>query len=709
MRQITHQDQHHKSHNRRVGGVGKSQHGSDSHIPFQQQQQQQQQHMDNSRVPSHSMKVSRQSFHVASSSEGNGVYGSSMVNTRVIPSKKYATSISDHTPPTDQPPSAPQQQVDYYSKAALANNESLINDPGDRVPPSGASSPSSTPNSTLSKIHHVQMQQDVLLQASSSDSRLLRTDSQSSADSGTASLEASKSDIVLYQESGSSITPNGVTKHHVGGGGGGGGGVGQNMKRLTKTPGVGKEREKQSSLASVYNKYHPADSALSMVAGGDTARVLQHPRSSGSSSSSSSVAARAAMFNLNLNNSGNTTTAASSSDMNSPSQPSSLQQGNKAESSSPHHTSSTKSNSKRTKAPSPKSINRSSEGVPSGESNSSNSSQTGKTGVTEDNVMGGGYHDNNSRRRMEGLDSRSSSIEELSQINEKEAEEQSEGEEEVDAGRHTLLIKPEATKSSTMSAAVQQQQHHMTGNYGKIPGPHPHQQQGPPPPSYPSSSSQQAPPPPPSAAAAQIQQHTHHHPSHHHSGGEPHHPPPPPYPPYMFTTSLSQGAAGLSQGLSQGGGGAPQLSQGLPPTYPAYDQHYPGRSEIAMYPPPPSMAGAKYSTRGAVGMPRQHHHISPPHGSQQYEGQPQSQAPPYPGAPGTQQQPKHQSVSYQMSHDSRTGVHMMGGGQQLPPHLLSHDIQLHHRPVPYLVSSNIVSLAHDAAGKGDINTLVSAV
>ena len=184
--------------------------------------------------------------------------------------------------------------------------------------------------------------------------------------------------------------------------------------------------------------------------------------------------------------------------------------------------------------------------------------------------------------------------------------------------------------------------------------------------------------------------------------------------------SLSQGASGLSQSLSQGAGGSQvpglpnqQLSQGLPPNYQAYEQHYPpGRGDLgaAMYPPPPApppvQGGGKYVGRGGgVGVPRQHpHHISPPHSSLLYEQQPQ--APPYATPPSTQQHPpKHQSMGYPMSHDSRPGVHMQ---PQLPPHMMSHDIPLHHRNVPpYLVSSAVVGMAHDAAGKGDINTLVS--
>ena len=40
--------------------------------------------------------------------------------------------------------------------------------------------------------------------------------------------------------------------------------------------------------------------------------------------------------------------------------------------------------------------------------------------------------------------------------------------------------------------------------------------------------------------------------------------------------------------------------------------------------------------------------------------------------------------------------------------MMSHDIPLHHRNVPlYLMSSAVVGMAHEAAGKGDINTLVS--
>ena len=658
MRHVAHSDQHHKSHNRRVGGVGKSQHGSDSHVPFQQLK-------DNSRVQPHSVKVSRQPFHV-SSNEGNTGYSSSVVNTRVIPSKKYATPVSDHSP-TERP----SQYSDHYPPAES------FNDPGDRGSPSGASSPSSTPNSTLSKHHHIQMQHEAL-QASHSDSRLLRTDSQSSGDSGTSSLEASKSDIVLYQDhGGSASTPNGTTRVHMGS-------VSLsvqnalNMKHSGKTPGVGKEREKQSSLASVTNKYHPTDTSNAIGDNAPPPRVLQQPRSS---ALTSNVASRVAMFNLNLNNSGNLANNASP-DTNSPGQPSSLH-GNQMQMESSNWSNQTSpprgNSSKGIKTPSPKTTTRSPEMVESG------------NGVaTDDNVIGGDFQGSNGAgRKREGMDSRSSSIEELSQINVEEREEnESEGEEDIDGGRHQLFFKPEATKSA--------QQH--IGSYGKPP-------QGPPPPSYPSSTASVPQPPPPAAPPLQPQ-HPHHHASHHHSS-EPHHPPPPTYPPYMFT-NLSQG--GLSQNLSQGGSQVPSqpLSQGLLPNYQAYEQHYPGRSDLAtsMYPPPPPppvQGGGKYVSRS--GVPRQHHHISPPHGSQQYEQQPQ--APPYATPPSTQQQPpKH---GYPMSHDSRPGVHMISSGQpQLPPHILSHDIPLHHRNVPpYLVSGNVMALAHDAAGKGDINTLVS--
>ena len=658
MRHVPHPDQHHKSHNRRVGGVGKSQHGADSHVPFQQLK-------DNSRVQPHSVKVSsRQPFHVTSSDSNSG-YSSSLVNTRVIPSKKYATPVSDHSPSDHYPPAE------------------SFNDPGDRGSPSGASSPSSTPNSTLSKLHHVQMQQEAL-QASHSDSRLLRTDSQSSGDSGTCSLEASKSDTILHHDGCSMSAPNGTTKVHMGN-------VSLsvhnalNMKHSGKTPGVGKEREKQSSLASVTNKYHPADTSNGV---GDThppPRVLQQPRSS---ASASSVASKVAIFNLNLNNSGNLPLPNNSHDTNSPGQPSSLH-GNQTESNSSNQTSPPKSSSKGVKTPSPKMTIRSPEMAPAGE--------YGGHGSTTDE---GGEYQGNSGGRKEGMDSRSSSVEELSQINVEEmGENENEGDEDTDGGRHMLVIKPEATKST---------QH--IGGYGKPP-------QGPPPPGYPSSTASVPQPPPPAPA---LQQHLQHHTSHHHTS-EPHHQPPPPtYPPYMFTMSLSQGASGLSQSLSQGAGGnqvpglpSQQLSQVLPPNYQAYEQHYPpGRGDLgaAMYPPPPApppvQGGGKYVSRGGGGgVPRQHpHHISPPHSSQQYEQQPQ--APPYVTPPSTQQQPpKHQSMGYPMSHDSRPGVHMQ---PQLPPHMMSHDIPLHHRNVPsYLVSSAVVGMAHEAAGKGDINTLVS--
>ena len=652
MRYVTHPDQHHKSHNRRMGGVGKSQHGADSHVPFQQLK-------DNSRVQPHSVKVSRQPFHV-SSGDGNSGYSSSVVNTRVIPSKKYATPVSDHSPSDHYPPAE------------------SFNDPGDRGSPSGASTPSSTPNSTLNKLHHMQMQQEAL-QASHSDSRLLRTDSQSSGDSGMSSLEASKSDTILHHDGGSISAPNGTTKVHMGN-------VSLsvhnalNMKHSGKTPGVGKEREKQSSLASVANKYHPSDASNGVGDMAPPPRVLQQPRSS---ASAPSVASKVAMFNLNLNNSGNSTN--DSHNTSSPGQPSSLHGNHQMESNSSNQTSPQKSSSKGVKTPSPKTTIRSPEMAPTGDSGS----------ATDDRNDGG---------RREGMDSRSSSVEELSQINvEESGENENEGEvEETDGGRHRLVIKPEATKSAQ----------HM-GGYGKQP-------QGPPPPGYPSSTGS-IPQPPPAAPATlpQLQQHPGHHATHHHTS-EPHHQPPPPtYPPYMFT-SLSQGASGLSQSLSQGAGGSQvplpsqQLSQGLPPNYQTYEQHYPpGRGDLAtaMYPPapapPPIQGSGKYVSRGgSVGVSRQHpHHISPPHGSQQYEQQPQ--APPYVTPPSTQQQPpKHQ---YPISHDSRPAVHMQ---PQLPPpsHMMPHDIPLLHRNLPsYRVSSAVVGMAHEAAGKGDINTLVSNV
>ena len=663
--------QHHKTQTRRVGGVGKSQHVSDSHVPFQQHTK------DGSRAPpshSHSTKVSRQSFHVTSS-EGSGGYSSSVVNSRVVPSKKYATPISDHAP-TERPHNA-HQQSDYYSQQVSANDPP--NDPGDRVPPSGASSPSSTPNSTLGKIHHMQVQQE-MLQSSHSDSRLLRTDSQSSADSGMASLETSKSDVILYQDGSAPSLGNGSTK-----------GLQNaiNAKHSLKTPGVGKEREKQSSssLASVYNKYHPGGDGSANVGGEMTSsgqpRVLHHPIKSGMTS----VAARAAMFNLNLNNSGNAA-ATASFNVNSPGQQPLSLQGSQAESpNSSHHSSPSKSSSKGVKTPSPKTTARSPETANSSEFNGY-SSHTGETGMTEND----GSHAN-----VGGMDSRSSSIEELSQINVEEKEAgQSEGEEDTDGGRHGLIVKPEATKSTAVPS-----QQHMGGAGGYIK----QSLQGPPPPGYPSSSApsssmpQQAPPP----SSQQQQQHAHHHPPSHHHGSEAHHPPPPPYPQYIFTPNLSQ--TGLSQNLSQGAGGQSGLPP--PPNYQPYEQHYPGRGEMSMYPPPPPppTTGGKYGGRGGVGVPRPHHHISPPHGSQQYEQQPPL---PYTGAPGAQQQQtKHQSVGYKMSHDARPGMHMMGGGQPIPPHMLSHDIPLHHRTVPYHLSSNVVALAHEATGKGDINALVS--
>ena len=687
MRHVPHPDQHHKSHNRRVGGVGKSQHGADSHVPIQQ--------LNNSRVQlPHSVKVSsRQPFHASSSNNSNSGYsgsggGSSVVNTRVIPTKKYATPISDHSSPSD-----------HYPPLAEP-----FNDPGDRGSPSGASSPSSTPNSTLSKLHHMQMQQDAI-QASHSDSRLLRTDSQSSGDSGNCSLEASKSDTILHHDGGSISAPNGTTKVHMGN-------VSLsvhnalNMKHSGKMPGVGKEREnsKQSSLASVANKYHPADASNGVRDAQAPPRVLQHPRSSGHAQTASGVASKVAMFNLNLNNSGNLPN--NSHDTNSPGQPSSLHHGNQVESSTSIQTSPLKSSSKGVKTPSPKTTLRSPVMAPGGEPGGHGH---GSGGAVEE-----GYQDNNGGRK-EGMDSRSSSVEELSQINVEEmGENENEGEEETDGGRHRVVIKPEATKSSS--------QHGISGYPAAVKPPH---SQGPPPPGYPSSTAsvpQQPPPPPPPTTVPLQQQHPQHHASHHHTS-EPHHHAPPTYPPYMFTTSLSQQGASsglsqsLSQSLSQGGGGLPpsqQLSQGLPPSYQAYEQHYPpppGRGDLgtAMYPPPPPMqGGGKYMGRGGGGgggVPRQHaHHISPPHGSQQYEQQP-PQAPPYVTPPSTQQQPlKHQSMGYPMSHD-RAGVHMQ---PQLPPHMMSHDIPLHHRNVPlYLVSSAVVGMAHEAAGKGDINTLVS--
>ena len=680
--------------------MGKSQHGADSHVPFQQLK-------DNSRVQSHSVKVSgRQPFHVSSSDGNSGYSGGSVVNTRVIPSKKYATPISDHSPSTS----------DHYPPAES------FNDPGDRGSPSGASSPSSTPNSTLSKLHHMQMQQEAL-QASHSDSRLLRTDSQSSGDSGNCSLEASKSDTVLHHDSGStSAAPlNGTTKVHMGN-------VSlsvQNALNMNMKY-SGKEREKQSSLASVSNKYHPTDASNGV---GDAhppppPRVLQHPRSSASVAAASGVASKVAMFNLNLNNSGNSPSN-SQDHTSSPSgqQPSSLHHGNQAAESnaaSNHHTSPSKSSSKGVKTPSPKTTVRGQHGGEAG------GSRRGTAGNESEEHQGEGG------RKEGGMDSRSSSIEELSQINVEEmGENENEGDDETDGGRHRIVIKPEATKST---------QHSIGGYPGKPPPPH-GQGGGPPPPGYPSSSTSVPQPPPPPAPTAipgppppSLQQHPQHHTSHHHTS-EPHHshqPPPPTYPPYMFTTSLSQGASGgLSQSLSQGtagGGGGPsqqlsqgmpsqQLSQGLPPSYQAYEQHYPpppGRGDLggAMYPPPPAPppvqgGGGKYVSRGGGGgVPRQHpHHISPPHGSQQYEQQPQ--APPYATPPSTQQQPpKHQSMGYPMSHDSRSGVHMQP--QLPPPHMMSHDIPLHHRNVPsYLVSGAVVGIAHEAAGKGDINTLVS--
>ena len=77
-------------------------------------------------------------------------------------------------------------------------------------------------------------------------------------------------------------------------------------------------------------------------------------------------------------------------------------------------------------------------------------SQAGKTGMTDGSGEGGSYHDNSTTGRLEGMDSRSSSIEELSQINEREQENESEGDDETDAGKHALFFKPEATKSTTM-------------------------------------------------------------------------------------------------------------------------------------------------------------------------------------------------------------------------------------------------------------------
>ena len=103
--------------------------------------------------------------------------------------------------------------------------------------------------------------------------------------------------------------------------------------------------------------------------------------------------------------------------------------------------------------------------------------QTGKTGITDGNGVGGGYHDNSASMQQEGMGSRSSSIDELSQINEREEENESEGDDETDAGKHALFIKPEATKSTTMNA----QHHHHVGPYSKPPP------QGPPPPGYHSS------------------------------------------------------------------------------------------------------------------------------------------------------------------------------------------------------------------------------
>lgn len=101
-----------------------------------------------------------------------------VVNSKVIPSKQYATSLSNHStleagPPTQQQPQQQQQVVEPLPpKPAAADHLNLGGgDPGVRESPSGASSPSDTPNNTLVRSSKVAYHYDPLT-SSASDNKL---------------------------------------------------------------------------------------------------------------------------------------------------------------------------------------------------------------------------------------------------------------------------------------------------------------------------------------------------------------------------------------------------------------------------------------------------------------------------------------------------------------------------------------------------------
>ena len=388
----------------------------------------------------------------------------------------------------------------------------------------------------------------------------------------------------------------------------------------------------------------------------DSMRVLQPPKTS------SSIALRVAQFNQNGNHSGGAT------------------QNDKQEATKTKEMTGSGQDGKGTKTGTPK-TDTNSLGVASNATPAHSPDMSGNAGEIASVKKGA---------ELSRGESPSSSMEELSNIIEGEEG----GADETDSARKDMphpLIKPDPTKSKP---------HIPTG-----PGVHPHPL------------ASHYPPPP------------HPHTLHHHSG----HTDPPPYAhslPQQYSSLSQPLPQGIPQGIAQGIVNSPSLSQG--PNY-VYDTHHSTKvstarpdvvySHSTMY-NHPSMAYEGGANR--------HHHVSPPqHVSQSYEGHP---PPPKYVVP-----PQHQSIGYrtshelQRSHDHYVGSHDHHGTSHPGTH--DHHMTGHHRGPPpgmqflqqrgdqfnaHHIASKLprpehtvhftkanIGHAHEAAGTGDLGTLVS--
>ncbi len=119
---------------------------------------------------------------------------SAEVTTKIVASKQYAMPVVDHA---SKETGSDLSRVDHATSGDLSRGDHVTScDPGIRECPSGASSPSSTPNNTLVKGSRVPLQYDPLT-ASSSDNQLLVGNRRQLSQSSSGEQLESRSDTNL--------------------------------------------------------------------------------------------------------------------------------------------------------------------------------------------------------------------------------------------------------------------------------------------------------------------------------------------------------------------------------------------------------------------------------------------------------------------------------------------------------------------------------